>query len=92
VVPPPLFAAAIAWNESIHAFHAAVGGSGQAGAPLAVAIGMLNALHTNRPMSVPVPDPGRANVIECNSYLPGANSSCAWAADPRDAGLAVGGG
>jgi gamma-glutamyltranspeptidase/glutathione hydrolase len=91
VVPQPLFAAAIAWNENVHAFHAAVGGSGQAGAPVAVAMGMLNALRTNRPMSVPVPDPGRANVIECNSYLPGENGSCAWAADPRDAGVAVGG-
>lgn len=92
VVPQPLFSAAIAWNENIHAFRAAVAGSGQAGAPMAVAVGMLNALRTNRPMSVPVPDPGRANVIECNSYLPGENGSCAWATDPRDPGLAVGGG
>lgn len=91
VVPPPLFAAAIAWNDNIHAFRAAVAGSGQAGAPVAVAVGMLNALRTNRPMSVPVPDPGRANVIECNSYLPDENGSCAWATDPRDPGLAVGG-
>jgi gamma-glutamyltranspeptidase / glutathione hydrolase len=91
VASAPLYAAAIAWNDYIHGFRAAVGGSGQDGAGTAVAVGMLNALRTNRPMSAPVPDPGRANVIECNSYLPGENESCAWAADPREAGLAAGG-
>lgn len=91
-VPPPLYAAAIAWNEYTHSFRAAVAGSGQAGAPMAVAVGMMNALRSNRPMAVPVPDPGRANVIECSRYLPSENASCAWATDPRDAGLAVGGG
>jgi gamma-glutamyltranspeptidase / glutathione hydrolase len=90
-VTPPLYAAAIAWNENTHSFHAAVGGSGQEGAPVAVAVGMVNALRTDRPMAVPVPDPGRANVIECSRYLPGENGSCAWATDPRDAGLAAGG-
>jgi len=92
MVPPPLYAAAIAWNENTHAFRAAVTGSGQAGAPMAVAVGMLNALRSNQPMAAQVPDPGRANVIECGRYLPSENASCAWAADPRDAGLAVGGG
>jgi gamma-glutamyltranspeptidase/glutathione hydrolase len=91
-VPPPLYAAAIAWNDNIHAFRAAVSGSGQEGAPMAVAVGMLNALRTNRPMASPVPDPGRANAISCVNYLPGENGSCAWATDPRDAGLAAGGG
>ena len=91
VVPPPLYAAAIAWNDYIHSFRAAVGGSGQAGAPGAVAVGMLNALRTNRPMAALVPDPGRANVIECSRYLPGENGSCAFAVDPREPGLAVGG-
>jgi gamma-glutamyltranspeptidase/glutathione hydrolase len=91
VVPPPLYAAAIAWNENTHAFHALATGSGQEGAAVAVAAGILNALHTNRAMAVPVPEPGRANVIECSRYLPGENGSCAWASDPRDVGLAVGG-
>jgi gamma-glutamyltranspeptidase/glutathione hydrolase len=90
-VPPPLYAAAVAWNDNIHAFRAAVGGSGQAGAPMAVAVGMLNALRTGQAMSAPVPDPGRANVISCADYLPGENGSCAWAADPREPGLAAGG-
>ena len=43
--------AAIAWNDNIHAFRAEVAGSGQAGAPLAVAVGMMNALRTNQPMA-----------------------------------------
>ncbi len=90
-VPPPLLAAAIAWNQNTHAFHAAVGGSGQEGAPLAVAVAMSNALRTGRPMAIPVPDPGRANVIDCARYLPNESGTCAWAADPRGAGIAVGG-
>ncbi len=90
-VPPPLLAAAIAWNQNTHAFHAAVGGSGQEGAPLAVAAGMSNALRTGRPMAVPVPDPGRANVIVCGRYLPSESGSCGWATDPRGAGIAIGG-
>ena len=90
-VAPPLYSAAIAWNDNIHSFRAAVGGSGQAGAPMAVAVGMLNALRTNQPMATEVPDPGRANVISCVNYLPGENGSCTWATDPREAGLAAGG-
>ena len=50
-VPPPLYAAAIAWNENVHSFRAAVGGAGQSEAPMAVAFGMLNALRTNQPMA-----------------------------------------
>ena len=90
--PAPLLSAAIAWNDNIKAFRAAVGGSGQQGAPIAVAAGMYNTLSSGRPMSVPVPDPGRANVIACSRYLPSENASCGWASDPRGAGLAIGGG
>ncbi len=90
-VPPPLLAAAIAWNANIHAFRAEIGGSGQAGAPLAVADGLINTLRSGRPMPIPVPDPGRANVIACSDYLPGNSGSCGWATDPRGAGLAIGG-
>ena len=57
---------------------------------MAVAVGMTNALRTGQPMWAAVPDPGRANVISCASYLPGVNGSCAWAVDPREAGLAAG--
>lgn len=91
-VPPPLYSAAIAWNDNIHSFRAAASGSGQDGAAMAVAVGMLDALRTNQPMAAAVPDPGRANVIECSRYLPGDSGTCRWAADPRDSGLATGGG
>jgi gamma-glutamyltranspeptidase / glutathione hydrolase len=89
-VPPPLLAAALVWNDNIKAFRAEAAGSGQAGAPLAVAAALINALKTDQPMSVPVPDPGRANVIACSRYLPGENRACGWANDPRENGLAVG--
>jgi gamma-glutamyltranspeptidase/glutathione hydrolase len=89
-VPPPLLSAGLVWNDTMKAFRAAVGGSGQEGAPLAVALGLINTLRTNEPMSVPVPDPGRANVIACGRYLPGESSECRWANDPRESGLAVG--
>jgi gamma-glutamyltranspeptidase/glutathione hydrolase len=42
-------------------------------------------------MASEVPDPGRANVIECSRYMPDESATCAWATDPRDPGLAVGG-
>lgn len=89
-VPSPLLAAALAWNGNIHAFRAAVAGSGQAGAGLAVAMGMLGTLKAHRPVSVPVPDPGRVNIIGCGRYLPGENSECGWVNDPRESGLALG--
>ena len=89
-VPPPLLSAGVVWNDHLKAFRAAAGGSGQAGAPLAVAVALINTLKSNRPMSVPVPDPGRANVIACARYLPGESSSCGWANDPREFGLALG--
>jgi gamma-glutamyltranspeptidase/glutathione hydrolase len=90
-VPVPLYSAALAWNQNTHAFRAEVAGSGQEGAPTAVAVGMMNALRTNRPMAVAVPEPGRANAIECSRYLPGENGSCAMAVDPRESGLAASG-
>ena len=91
-LPPPLLSVGLAWNPRDHAFHAAAGGSGQAGAPIAVAAGLLNALNTGKPMSVPVPDPGRANVIVCAGLLPGRESACGLANDPRESGLAATGG
>jgi gamma-glutamyltranspeptidase/glutathione hydrolase len=89
IVPPPLLAAALAWNEPTHAFRAAVAGSGQNAAGTAVAVAMMNTLRTDQPMPVPVPEPGRANVGACPGYLPGGDASCGWATDPRGAGLAV---
>jgi len=89
-VTPPLLSAALAYNERLHAFRAAVGGSGQEGAPGAAALAMMNTLKTQTPMAAEVPEPGRANVIACGRYLPGTERSCGWATDPRGAGLALG--
>ncbi len=90
-VPPPLLAAAVAWNPSLRAFRAAVGGSGQDGAPLALAAGLANILAGQPPLASPVPEPGRANAIACLRYLPGSEDRCGWATDSRGSGLAVGG-
>ncbi len=89
-VTPPLLSAAIAWNANVRGFRAAVTGSGQEGAALAVAVGLTNALRSTSPMPAPVPEPGRANVIACARYLPGDEATCSSAVDPRSAGLAVG--
>ena len=89
-VPPPLLAAAIAWNPSLRAFHVEVGGSGQEGAPIATAAALANALRAGTAMPAPVPDPGRANAIVCGRYLPDSDGSCSWASDGRGSGLAVG--
>jgi gamma-glutamyltranspeptidase/glutathione hydrolase len=89
-VPPPLLAAGVVWNDNTNAFRAAAAGSGQAGAPLAVALALIDTLKTNRPLSESVPDPGRVNIIACGRYLPGDNSTCGWANDPRESGLAMG--
>jgi gamma-glutamyltranspeptidase/glutathione hydrolase len=89
-VPAPLLSAALVWNSNLHAFRAAVGGTGQEGAPLAVAVALHNTLHSPNAMPAPVPDPGRADVISCSQYLPDSEESCSWAVDPREAGLAVG--
>jgi len=90
-VPPPLLSAAIAWNNNIHAFRAAVAGSGQNQAALAVAVGMANTLRSKTPMAEPVPAPGVAQVIACSRYLPGDAASCGAATDPRAQGFSFSG-
>ena len=89
-VAPPLLAAAVAWNKNVGKFRAAVAGSGQQGAPLAVAASMADALRDPNGAIPPVPEPGRANVITCGEYLPGDQGTCRWGSDPRGAGLAIG--
>ena len=91
-VTPPLLASGLAWRESNHAFHAEAGGSGQAGAALAAAVALSNSLRSGQPMQSLAPEPGRANVITCGRYLPGSESHCAAAADPRESGMTAGGG
>jgi gamma-glutamyltranspeptidase/glutathione hydrolase len=90
-VTPPLLSVGLAWSESSHAFHAAAGGSGQAGASLAAAAALANSIRSGQPMQSLVPEPGRANVIACGRYLPGSEESCHAASDPRETGLATGG-
>jgi len=90
VATRPLLAAALAWNSNVMGFRAAIGGSGQDGAALAVAVGMVNALRSGSPMPETVPEPGRANAIACARYLPGSEETCGWATDGRGSGLAVG--
>ncbi len=85
----PLLAAAMAWNANLHGFRAAVAGSGQEGAALAAAVTLGNALRPADAPAVPLPEPGRADVIACARYLPGREGACSWSADPRGAGLAA---
>ncbi len=87
-VPQPLLSAALAFNSNLHAFHAMSAGSGQEGAPVAAAFGLLAGLGGRLPASPP--EPGRANVIACTRYLPDTNGSCGWSTDPRGYGIAVG--
>ena len=61
-MPPALLAAGMTWNAHIHAFRAAVAGSGQEGAPLAVADSLLQTGRaTQRMVSAPGPMPGPNN-------------------------------
>jgi gamma-glutamyltranspeptidase/glutathione hydrolase len=82
----PVLAAGIAFNGE--KFRAAVAGTGQSGAAGAVTAGLANALANN---SMPVPEPGRADIISCPGGVPGGEASCTASADPRGNGLAVGG-
>jgi gamma-glutamyltranspeptidase/glutathione hydrolase len=91
-LPPPLLAVAIAYSPRRQAFHALAGGSGQAGAPLAVAMMISQTLNGTLPQPASVPEPGRANVSACEHYLPGDTDLCMVATDPRGGGMAIGGG
>jgi len=68
-----------------------VTGTGQEGAALATAAAVQQSLAARRALPASVPEPGRANVLLCPDGLPEAPGRCSWAADPRGAGLAVGG-
>ena len=95
-MPPALLAPAMVYNTNLHAFRAAAVGTGQGAAAVAAAFAILGTLSdaattTNAGvLPTPPPDPGRADAIACARYLPEAERSCGWAADPRGAGLAVG--
>ncbi len=84
--PLPLLPAAIAWNNNIHAFRAAVAGSGQNEAAIATALGMAGALSSKMLGPVQLPQPGRAQVISCGRFLPGNAAACGAATFPLNTG------
>ncbi|GAB0115338.1 gamma-glutamyltransferase [Acidisoma sp. C75] len=87
----PLLSAALIWNKPTNAFRAAIGGSGQEGAPLAVGMTAADALRDRgKYFGTTVPDPGRINAISCPARVPGDIHSCSWITDPRGAGAAIG--
>ena len=89
---PPLLSAAIVFGtRSNVTFKGAMTGTGQDGAPMAVAVGLQQSLAARRALPNPVPEPGRANVMICPNELPGSPEQCSWATDPRGHGLAAGG-
>jgi gamma-glutamyltranspeptidase/glutathione hydrolase len=87
----PLLSAALIWNKPTNSFRAAIGGTGQEGAPLAVGLTADYALRrSGRDFGTIVPDPGRANAVNCPDRVPGNFKSCVWITDPRGEGLAIG--
>ncbi|WP_421995111.1 gamma-glutamyltransferase [Roseococcus sp.] len=89
----PLLSAAIGWNPNLRAFRMAAAGSGQEGAPMAVAGPMAaQMLRDAGPEAVmqAVPAAGRAQVGMCPRYLPGFQALCTTLSDPRGAGVALG--
>ena len=91
-VTPPLLSAGIVHNPSLRAFRAGAAGSGQHMAPMAVAAALAGSLRGQDagPSLAAVPEPGRGVAVGCTRYLPGVETSCTAAADPRGAGLALG--
>ena len=86
--PSPLLSLALLFNRRGPAFQAIAGASGQEGAAGAAAIGLFAGMAGTLP-SLP-PEPGRVNVIACPGGVPKGSNSCAWSADPRSLGMAVG--
>ncbi|MBU6450011.1 MAG: gamma-glutamyltransferase [Rhodospirillales bacterium] len=86
--PAPELAAAMAYTTGSYAFRASVSGTGQNEAAEAARIGLENALAGQ---NVPVPEPGRANIISCPGNVPGGEASCRANAAPGGNGLAIGG-
>lgn len=93
-IEPPLLSAVMVHSRNLAAFRYAGASSGQEGAPLATALPVTRSLVNRTPIAqniAAVPEPGRANAVDCARYLPGDASQCVAVTDPRGAGLAVGG-
>ncbi|MCB8874749.1 gamma-glutamyltransferase [Acidisoma silvae] len=87
----PLLAPVLIWNKPTNSFRAAIGATGQEGAPLAAGIAAYNALHDRgRAFGMTVPEPGRINGVNCPDRVPGDFKSCVWVTDPRGTGIAIG--
>lgn len=86
--PTALLAGAIAYTGNDYKFRAAVTGTGQAAAIEASRIGLENALTGQ---NAPIPQPGRADIINCPDGVPGGEASCRASAAPAGNGLAIGG-
>lgn len=87
----PLLSSALIWNKPTNSFRAAIGGSGQEGAPLAVGLTAYYALHNRgHAFGTTAPEPGRINAVNCPDRVPGDFKSCVWVTDPRGEGLAIG--
>jgi gamma-glutamyltranspeptidase/glutathione hydrolase len=95
VEPAPL-AAVLATNANLRAFRMAVAASGQQAAPIAAAGPAALHLLRGQPPAAAIaqgsPEPGRTQMIACPRYLPGSESLCVAATDPRGAGVALGSG
>lgn len=89
--PAPLLSAAIAWNNNVHAFRAAVAGSGQNEAAMATALGMEGALRSKQLEPMQVQSPGAAGVISCGRFLPGNAATCRAETIPAGNGSAFSG-
>ncbi|MBU8542560.1 MULTISPECIES: gamma-glutamyltransferase [Roseomonadaceae] len=91
-VRPALLSAGLVHSPNLRAFRAAAAGSGQQGAPLAVALPLARVLAGSDAASAvgSAPEPGRTQLMACPRYLPGDLNSCQGLTDPRGAGLALG--
>jgi gamma-glutamyltranspeptidase/glutathione hydrolase len=91
---PPLLAAAIAYNPNLRAFRMGIAASGQAAAPISVAgpaaLHLLRRVPTDDALAAATPEPGRAQLGACLSYLPGYPDRCVARTDPKGSGVALG--
>lgn len=89
----PLLSAGMVTFRRSSTVRAIATGSGQEGAPVAVAQVLAGSLADKgkvaRITPGSAPEPGRVNVIACNGGV-ASPESCAWSADPRGFGLATG--
>ncbi|MGX9963643.1 gamma-glutamyltransferase [Roseomonas sp. F4] len=91
-VRPALLSAGLVHSPNLRSFRAMAAGSGQQGAPLAVALPLARILSGADAASAvgSAPEPARTQLMACPRYLPGDANSCQGLTDPRGAGLALG--